>query len=78
VIFSKIRHTRRMISQKPERMREKHLEELEDALHAHGFSAFDALKPDYIEPLPPFGKISSPRLAVWVLNIPETTEGKTK
>ena len=78
VIFSKIRHTRRMISQKPERMREKHLEELEDALHIHGFSAFDALKPDYIEPLPPFGKISSPRLAVWVLNIPETTEGKTK
>ncbi|MBQ9775026.1 MAG: glycosyltransferase family 39 protein [Lentisphaeria bacterium] len=78
VVFSKIRHAREDRSQQPQPLLEKHLEELEKTLHTAGFAEFHALKPDHIEPLPPFGKESSPRLAAWVLNIPETTEGKTK
>ena len=78
VIFSKIRHCRKSRTGQIERMNEKHLDELEDALHQFGFTAVSGLKPDYIEPLPPFKKESSPRLAVWVLNIPKTTEGKIK
>ena len=78
VVYSWIRHTRENRTKQPQRMREKHLNELEDVLHEFGFTSADVLKPDYIEPLPPFRKSSSPRLAVWVLNIPATTEGKTK
>jgi hypothetical protein len=78
VVYSWIRHTRENRTRQPQRMREKHLDELEDVLHEFGFTSADVLKPDYIEPLPPFRKSSAPRLAVWVLNIPATTEGKTK
>ena len=78
VLFSKIRYFRLPKTGEIVPQKEKHLVELEMTLHELGFTAFSAEKPDHTEPLMPFGKISSPKLAIWILEIPATKKGDTK